>query len=246
MMNKLIFFALTLAILMTGCASNPSVPNNSTGQIQTTYTSAEQLQSGAQAIVNDFAAGVDRVRGGKPLIAPTVEVKNTPELISYHEDSNRITVPWWATQPAEMRAVFRRFSVGTDIEAEQFFNAFFNGFIIAHEAAHWFQSKANQSEPTLYSNENQANRIAVAYWRTKPGGDQFLAHLEELANRAAASVPNPTPPGEDPVAYFGANYQLLAEDPLKYGYYQFRFMADAIHNRSQLDFVEMVGAPRRH
>jgi hypothetical protein len=218
---------------------------DSTPRIQTTYASAEELQSGAQAIVDDFAASVDRVRGAVPLTPPTVEVNNTPELISYHEESNRITVPWWATQPAEMRAVFRRFSVGSEIEAEQFFNAFFNGFIIAHEAAHWFQDKADTSEPTLYSNENQANRIAVAYWRTQPGGEQLLAHLEELASRAAASVPDPTPPGEDPVAYFGANYESLAQDPLKYGYYQFRFMADAIRNRSQLDFAEMIAAPRR-
>ena len=36
--------------------------------------------------------------------------------------------------------------------------------------------------------------------------------------------------------------QALGRDPLKYGYYQFRFMRDAIRNRAQLDFSEMVTA----
>jgi hypothetical protein len=61
-----------------------------------------------------------------------------------------------------------------------------------------------------------------------------------LALRAASSLPDPTPPGEDPVAYFGANYQTLGRNPLQYGYYQFRFMADALRDRSQLDLAQMT------
>jgi hypothetical protein len=142
--------------------------------------------------------------------------------------------------PAEMQAVFRTFAGGGDAEAEHFFRAAFNRFLIAHEAAHWFQANAARREPSLYESENAANRLAVAFWRTQPEGERFLAELERLFSVGADAVPNPTPPGEDPVAYFGANYQALGADPLKYGYYQFRFMRDAVRDRSQLHFAEMV------
>ena len=241
-MNRIAFFFLFLAIVIAGCAFKPPSSDISVPTVRTNFTSTEHLQAGAQAVVDAFAAEVESVRGGKLAAPPLVEVRNTPMLIFYSGKSNTITVPWWETQPAGMRAVFREFSGGTDAEAERFFGAFFNGFLVAHEAAHWFQSRADRMEPTLYANENQANRIAVAFWRTQPGGTQFLERLEKLANRAAENLPDPTPPGEDPVTYFGSNYQSLGKDPLKYGYYQFRFMADALRDRSQLDFAEMVGA----
>ena len=103
-----------------------------------------------------------------------------------------------------------------------------------------FQAHMNRREPTLYDNENVANRFAVAFWRTQPGGEPFLAELERLATRAAANLPDPTPAGADPIAYFGANYQALGRDPIKYGYYQFRFMRDALRDRAGLDFARMV------
>ncbi len=206
------------------------------------YHDAAQFRTAAQAIVNTFAAQVSRARGGALADAPIVEVRNTPQLISFLRSSNTIVVPWWETQPAETRAVFRTFARGGDAEAEGFFRAFFNRFVIAHEAAHWFQARADRREATLYENENMANRIAVAFWRTQPEGECFLAELERLAAQAAANLPDPTPAGESPIAYFGANYQTLGRDPLKYGYYQFRFMADALRDRSQLDFARIVSA----
>lgn len=174
---------------------------------------------------------------------PIVHIRNTPQLIYFSPAANQVVVPWWNTQPEPMRAVFRAFAGGGDAEAEYLFRAFFNRFLIAHEAAHWFQSRAGRREPTLYENENMANRLAVAFWRTQPGGESFLAELERLAASAVGSLQDPTPPGEDPVAYFGANYRALASDPLKYGYYQFRFKRDALRDRSQLDLGRMVREP---
>ena len=239
-MNRMKLALIVIAAALAGCASKP-VTNPEFGHpAMTLYSQPEHLKSDAQAIVDSFANEVQRVRGKAPSNKPTVRVDNTPQLIFYSGKSNTITVPLWKEQPEQMKAVFRRFSGGNDAEAERFFGVFFNKFLVAHEASHWFQSKADKREKTLYANENQANRLAVAFWRTQQDGDRFLAVLEELATRAAESVPNPTPAGEDPVAYFGANYQTLGQDPLKYGYYQFRFMADAIRDRSQLDFAEMT------
>ncbi len=238
-MNLTRFLPLLLAATVAvaaGCASPPAAP-----PVRYTYASTEQLQAGAQAVADAFAAEVARVRGEPLAAAPRVEVRNTPMLIFFSSNANTITVPWWDTQPAEMRAVFRQVAAGDDAKAEQLFRVFFNAFLVAHEAGHWFQFRAQRREPTLYQNENQANRLAVAFWRSQPGGEAYLAQLEQLAERAATTLPNPTPAGQDPVAYFGANYQTLGREPLKYGYYQFRFMADALRERGQLDFARMVG-----
>ncbi len=210
-------FLLVAALLLAGCATSRP-PAGGAPTLIPVYADSTQLHTGAQAVVDAFAAEVARARGGALAEAPTVAVRNTPQLILFNGTSNTIVVPWWETQPDEMRAVFRTFAGGGDAQAERFFRAFFNRFLIAHEAGHWFQARADRREPTLYANETVANRLAVAFWRTQPDGERFLAELERLAIGAAEALPDPTPPGEDPVAYFGANYQTLGRDPLQYGY----------------------------
>lgn len=192
-----------------------------------------------------FAAGIAGARGGALGEIPTIQVRNSPQLIFFSTSSNQIVVPWWQTTPTEMRAVFRTFGGGSDADAEYLFRAFFNRFLIAHEAGQWFQARANRREHSLYDNENMANRLAVAFWRTQPDGETFQAELERLATKTSAALPDPTPAGEDAVAYFGANYQMLGREPLKYGFYQFRFMRDALRDRSNLDFARMVAGDSR-
>ncbi|MGM9481396.1 hypothetical protein ACS5PN_09420 [Roseateles sp. NT4] len=231
---------ILVAALVAGCAHGPGSPEP---MPQVSYASEAELRLGAQAVAEAFAAEVAKARGGMLAATPAIEVRNTPQLIFFNAASNTIVLPWWDSQPPEMRAIFRQFADGTDAGAERLFRAFFNSFLIAHEAGHWFQNNASRREPTLYGNENNANRLAVAFWRTQPGGERYLAQLEKLAADAAAHLPNPTPAGEDPVAYFGANYRALAREPLKYGYYQFQFMAEALRDRRQLDFAQMVKQP---
>lgn len=238
-------------LLAIGCASGaPPASASRSAAVVPVHTDTAAFRADAQAVVRAFAAEVARARGGPLADAPTVQVRNTPQLIFFTGSTNLITVPWWETTPPEMRAVFRAFAgagegAGGDAAAEHLFRAFFNRFLIAHEAGHWFQARANRRERTLHDNENVANRLAVAFWRTQPGGEAFLAELERLAAHAAATLPDPTPAGEDAVAYFGANYQALGREPLKYGYYQFRFMRDALRDRAGLDFARMVAADAR-
>jgi hypothetical protein len=204
-----------------------------------------RCRADAQDILRAFAAEVARARGAPLADVPTVQVRNMPQLIGFVGPANQVVVPWWDTTPPEMRAVFRTFAGGGDAQAEHFFRAFFNRFLIAHEAGNWFQARANRQERTLYDNENAASRLAVAFWRTQPNGEALLAELERLATRAVANLPDPTPAGEDSVAYFGANYEALAREPLKYGYYQLRFRRDALRDRAQLDFARMVAGDGR-
>lgn len=236
--------ALSAAFLVAGCASGAA---RATAQVPVVpvYADTAEFRAAAQNVVDTIAVAVARARGGPIGDAPAVEIRDTPQLIFFARSGNQIVVPWWGATSPEMRAAFRTFAGGGDAEAEHLFRAFFNRFLIAHEAGHWFQDAANRREPTLYANEDAANRFAVAFWRTQPGGEDFLQELERLATRAAANLPDPTPAGDDPVTYFGANYQALGRDPLKYGYYQFRFMRDALRGRAGLDFARLVSAPAR-
>lgn len=247
-MDRLRLMLAAAVLGIAGCAGGPRVAQTPVGPRAAevpAHAEPAQLQAHAQAIVDAFADEVARSRGATLGATPAVEVRNTPQLIFFGATSNTIVVPWWATQPDPMREVFRTFAGGDDAQAEHLFRAFFNQFLIAHEAGHWYQARANRREPTLYENERQANRLAVAFWRTQPDGARLLAALEGMATRAAAALPDPTPAGEDPVAYFGANYQTLGRDPRKYGHYQFRFMADALRERETLDFARLVAAPPR-
>lgn len=233
---------LIAAWLLAGCAS--SAPRaTAPAPLVPAPTDTAQFRAEAQAVLDAVAAEVARARGGPLADVPTVQIRNTPQLIFFARGTNQVVVPWWDDTAPEMRAVFRTFAGGTDADAEHLFRAFFNRFLIAHEAGHWFQFGADRRERTLHENENMANRFAVAFWRTQPGGEALLGELERLATRAAMNLPDPTPAGEDPVAYFGANYQALGREPLKYGYYQFRFMRDALRDRAQLDFARMVAGP---
>ena len=245
-MNRTLLLPLGCAFLGLGCASSaPRTTATTAASLVPVYTDTAAFRADAQAVVSAFAAEVARARGAPLAEPPAVQVRNVPQLILFNGTANQIVVPWWDTAPPEMRAVFRTFAGGGDPEAEHLFRAFFNRFLIAHEAGHWFRARANRPAPTLYESENAANRLAVAFWRTQPGGEAFLAELERLAARGVANLPDPTPAGEDPVAYFGANYQALAREPLKYGYYQFRFMRDALRDRAQLDFARMVAGDGR-
>jgi hypothetical protein len=197
-----------------------------------------ELRRYAQAIVNEF--GVKAAAAGFALgPAPAVEIHNTPVLIYYSGSQAKIGMPWWDTLPVEQRAMFTFFG-GDEAQGERIFRAFFYRFLVAHEAGHWFQARTGTRQATLFENETMANRIAVAFWRTQPDGEAFLAELERMLVGIVASVPDPTPPGEDPVAFFGANYRALAEDGVGYGYFQFRFMRDAIRDRARLRLVDMA------
>jgi hypothetical protein len=240
--------AVLIVLVVAACSSNGRAPIQpratesvaSPSAVVPVYADTQALRLGAQAVVDAFAAQVAEVRGGAFAAVPQVEVRNTPQLIMFQRDANRIVVPEWETTPEAMRSVFAQFANGGAAEAEHLFRAIFNRFLVAHEAAHWFQAHADRREATLYANENAANQLAVAFWRTQPDGERLLAELERLTSAAADALPDPTPAGVDAVAYFGANYQTLGADPLKYGYYQFRFMRDAIRERDELDFAAMT------
>jgi hypothetical protein len=235
--------ALILALALTGACSAATAQSTSAPRAADLFPSPAdptELRRYAQAIVDEF--GAQAAAAGFDLgPAPAVEVRTTPALIYYSGSQAKIGMSWWDELSAEQRAVFTLFG-GDEAEGERIFRAFFYRFLLAHEAGHWFQARTDSRQPTLYENENMANRIAVAFWRTQPEGEAFLWELERMLDEIVARVPDPTPPGEDPVAFFGANYRALAESGVGYGYFQFRFMRDAVRDRERLHLRDMAPA----
>jgi len=110
-MHRIRHVSFVAAVLVAGCALGPASPPEPTPNV--IYASEDALRLGAQAVAEAFAAEVARARGGKLAATPAVEVKNTPQLILFSASTNTIVVPWWDTQPPEMRAIFRKFADGT-------------------------------------------------------------------------------------------------------------------------------------
>ena len=55
-----------------------------------------------------------------------------------------------------------------------------------------------------------------------------------------SQLPNPVPPGEDPIKYFNENYSELGADPYKYGYYQFAQIVKIYEDKSLPGFENFV------
>jgi hypothetical protein len=244
---NLVRTVLTIALIVG--AARPSIPlaaqqAGSADQGIPEYPDAATLQAGAREAVEAFARAVATLglELGDP---PAVEVRSTPMLIFFSPGANQITVPWWDDLPPEHHALFESWG-GDRAGGKRLFRALFHRFLVIHEAGHWLQSRSDQRKATLYENEVDANRIAVAFWRTTPDGEAFLAEVETLLERCVATTPDPTPPGEDAAAFFLANYQELGRDPVRYGYYQFRFMLDAVRERDGLNLADWVADPSHH
>lgn len=240
LMSKVTAFlgAALLGAALPGAGVAQQVAKASTAPTITVYTDTAQLRAAAQAVVSDFHART--VAAGLDLgPVPVVEVRTTPQLIFYSPSAIKIVAPWWGDLPPEVRQIFAHLG-GGDAEGERVFRAFFHRFFLAHESGHWLRGRSETRKETLYANEDDANRIAVAYWRTQPDGEAFLAELERMLVGIVERIPDPTPAGQDPVEFFGANYQELGRDPMKYGYYQFRFVLDAVRERSRLDLATIM------
>ena len=193
------------------------------------------LQEKVEVIVSDFVSASRDVGCHLPSV-PTVEVRNTPGLIFIRDGV--VTVPSWSDCGADVIRTFEEWATAAcgDCTGERFFRETFNWLLIAHELGHFVQ-RFQGRKLSHWDSEVDANMIAVAYWQTK-GAAERLQTVIEWAERIGASLPDPVPEGEDPVAFFNSNYAKLGQNPNAYGYFQFSFFKEA-YDRDPL-FTELV------
>lgn len=135
------FATVLLVLACAGCATSPPRTSGSATTHETQASPQELVRIQTQDISNAFARQIEIARKSALGPAPVVVVENTPQLVSFQYETNSMTVPTWTELPDQVKSVFRKFSGGNEAETEQFFQSFFNRFLIAHEASHWFQYK---------------------------------------------------------------------------------------------------------
>ena len=182
------------------------------------YVDSASLVQDANQIIQDFTKDVNAI---KPVFTKeTKAVLNTkPYLIFYSTTLNQVNLPIWHQVIPAQKEFF--YELGGDEEkGKKLFGLFFNGFFLPHEMGHALQEAINENEVNLYQNEYFANVVAILYWR-KVNRKGELAECYELAKKMVRELPNPVPPGEDPIKYFNEHYEELGADPYKYGFFQF-------------------------
>jgi hypothetical protein len=229
---------IVIALALAGSAACTTSSSNGLPARFPRLDDANELRRSSQAIVDSYvkeaaAAGVE------PAYTPSVVIETTPGLIFFTRDKRTITVPRWPDVPEEARAIFREFTAGDGEKAELLFRSLFNWFFIAHEASHWLREE-HGGDVDHYASEVEANDLAAAFWARDGTNAQRLATLESLLSEIVTRVPDPTPAGTSPREYFNTHYDELGQDPMKYGYYQFRFVLDSLRRRSELRFGEQV------
>jgi len=197
------------------------------------------IQTAATRIVNDY---VDAVGGiaGTVHDAPTVAVRNTPNLAAFDPRNNEIVLAHWPTVDEASRGFFLALAESEE-DAEALFVELFNWFLVAHEMTHWFQRTVGMCLDR-YGSEAMANDAAVAFFMRDGIAETRLLRLRERIVLALTRLEDPTPAGWEEAAFFNAHYAELARDPSRYGYYQFRLIREAVDRRGDLDFEALIRA----
>ena len=194
------------------------------------------VQSAAERIVSKFA-DVSTPCLGDAATPPSIVVRNTPNLAYFDHRAWAIVLAHWPTLDSTSREFFLELT-DTEEEAGTLFVTLFNGFLVAHEMAHWLQ-RTNEIELDRYTSERTANDLAVAFFQTTEDAEAQLLSLRAHLKPALDRLSNPTPPGADEATFFNTQYAALASEPSLYASYQFRFIIDSIDRRAELDFAAL-------
>lgn len=179
----------------------------------------------------------------KDFPTPRVVLSFTPALSWIKEDGSEIHTVAWSQCPSDFQGFIASLLGQPPIaDPAWFFSEVFNAFLVPHEMSHFVDAKSGRLENggRLYDGEVHANRVAVAFWLTQPGGEARLSKLMDVVRVVQGNLPNPVPVGEDRVAFFQKNYAALGANPAAYGWYQFQMFLDAWALKDQKDFKTLL------
>jgi hypothetical protein len=176
--------------------------------------------------------------------APGIEIAYTPARTAYDPTRRVITAPAWSQAPASLRAQVETWAraSGGRLSAPELFGEIYNGFMIAHEATHAYQSDLGfwRPETDQYESETVANRGAIAFALESPEGTRHVTQLIELAAAALEATPSPVPEGAKAGAYFNANADAIRADPAQHAWFEAHLLLRAWDKREEMDFVTMM------
>jgi hypothetical protein len=186
--------------------------------------SSAELEAGLDALAASVEARFSSQGYVGSTSAPAVVVDSTPQLSYFVAQENAVHTSQWSSAALEWQQAFNRWAalVGGGLSGERLFGDTLNKFFFVHEISHWAQSlyepRANSLHVNSYEYELEADRLAVAYWRSEDPA--FLAALMREFHVIAAKLPSPVPHGETPRQYFAENFRAVAANPDAYAWYK--------------------------
>lgn len=211
----------------------------------TSLPSASEAPSVAKlrAIERRFANEVSAA-GIKPAVPlPAIRTETSAILATYNPEENAIHLLHWQSAPLPAKATFNLMAIycKDGISGERLFTESYSRLFFAHELGHWLQLQFHHGPVDPYRLEVEANRVAVAFWSTRPEDRAWLARMVERYKQVRSQFPNPTPKGEEPGAYFNRNWKKwVQEGRLEYGAYQIRMIIDAWEEPNRPAFAKLV------
>lgn len=211
-------------------------------QAQTASGTVDPVEVATKGIIDRFDAAI-RACGLTPPFVPGVAMVSSSTLVSYDTERHLVQQSSWADMPPEIQGLVAAWAeAGTlGLSPEGQFAEVFNSLLVPHELGHYVaQLDGRLEREDSWTNEVLANRIAIAFWSLDPEGKAAIADRVANFTGFLNALPNPVPAGEDPHAYFEANYAALGADPAAYGWYQGAFMTTAWNLRDEDTFCGLV------
>lgn len=234
----------TLVILLitfsTGCIEESSQMNGKEEVPLTSVKSEDELIERGNIISEKLDAMLNDV-GVETGPTPSISLRVEPYLIFFDNKNNEVVTVTYESVPEQLMEFFTTLSQQTSMDQEKFFESFFNTFFYVHEFGHWSQQQMGAKFDTnLYYTEMEANEITIAYLESFDDGRQFLDYISPEVDSLVSFLDNPVPAGISEEEYFNENYEQLGLDPYAYGYFQFKFVQNAIQKRDEITLEEIA------
>ncbi len=202
----------------------------------------DPVRDKAAAIIGRFDTAL-RACGVEPDYLPGIVIDSEPSMISFYDRDRSVHLSRWSEMPPPVQGLMQAWAGGgtLGLAPEEHFAEIFNSLLIPHELGHYVAMMDGRFRTQdFWTNEVQANRIALAFWAMDAEPGRPLADRVENYVRFLGTLPNPVPAGQDPRAYFQENYEALGEDPMAYGWYQGAFMRTAWAEHGSAGFCDLV------
>lgn len=231
---------IILTTFIIGCTEKTSNINENEPVPLTTVESKEKLIERGNKIASELDSMLNDL-GVETGSTPTISIRYEPYVIFFNPENNEVITLMYDQVPEELMSFFTTLSEQTDMGEEEFFESFFNTFFYVHEFGHWAQLQMDSTfNINRYQSEQEANEITVSYLESFDEGVQFLDYISPKVESLVAFLDNPVPEGITEEEYFNENYSQLGLDPYAYGYFQFKFVQNALQKRDVITLEEVV------
>ncbi|MBW1809483.1 MAG: hypothetical protein JRJ87_14905 [Deltaproteobacteria bacterium] len=149
------------------------------------------------------------------------------------DDGHAVAVPKFCELDQKTTESFAR------LGGRHFFNLAFRWFFPVHELASFLLIEFN-FQGTPAQSERLANDLAIAFFKTQPGGLDKLTALGDYIAKAVTICCQSNLAQERIDSYFNENFDRLSLDSLAYRTFQWRFYQDSLKKIDRLDFAKLV------